>query len=51
MNTAEEAVAEELSLYKELLTTVVDHGAAATSCSVFTAAANLVTDEFLCDEF
>ena len=34
-NVGEEAVAEELSPYKELFTTVVlqkDHGAAATSC-------------------
>ena len=29
-NVAEEAIAEELSSYKELFTTVVDHGAAAT---------------------
>ena len=48
MNANEEAVTEELLPYKELFTTVVlqqDHEAAATSCFVFTAAGNLVTED------
>ena len=48
-NVAVEAIAEELSPYNELFTTVIlqqVHGAAATSCFRVSAAANLVMDEF-----
>ena len=49
MKVAEEAVAEELLPYKELLTSVVpgqDHKTAASSC--FRAAGQSCYDEFQC---